>query len=66
MSEHPFLDDQIRKQFGQNPEELSSVDYVLQVILIFISQVDHIHVEGSIDPETVQRESASSMLKFKM
>lgn len=66
MSEHPFLDDQIGKQFGQNPEELSSVDYVLQVILIFISQVDHIHVEGSIDAETVQRESASSMLKFKM
>lgn len=31
------------------------MDYVLQVILIFISQVDHVHVEGSTESATVQR-----------
>lgn len=28
---------------------------LLKVILIFISQVDHVHVEGSLEPATVQR-----------
>lgn len=31
------------------------MDYVLQVILIFISQVDHVHVEGITESATVQR-----------
>lgn len=46
-------------------KEWSCVDYMFQVNLIFILKVDHVPVERA-DPATVQKESASSMLKFKV